>query len=112
MPPGSPKNLALSAYFPRRNGDVEKAQQLELQRQGLLAPQGTPMAAIAPEAQQMAAQAGGGPPMGASGVETGVRSSIAATVQGAQGMGPTVADSRVAGQMGIRVPTPSPNGGP
>jgi hypothetical protein len=112
MTPGTPENLELSAYVARRNGDIEKAQQLELQRKGLLAPQGTPTAAIAPEAQQMAAQAAGGPPMGPSGVQTGVRSSIAATVQGAVGMGPTVNDAMTAGQMGIRVPTPSPNGGP
>jgi len=104
MTPGSPENLELSAYVARRNGDVEKAQQLELQRQGLLAPQGTPTAAIAPEAQEMAAQAGGGPPMGPSGVQTGVRSSIAASVQGAVGGGPQTADARLAGEMGIRVP--------
>jgi hypothetical protein len=112
MTPGSPENLELSAYVARRNGDVEKAQQAELQRKGLLAPQGTPTAAIAPEAQQMAAQAGGGPPMGPSGVQTGVRSSIAATVQGAVGGGPTSNDALVAGQMGVRPAMPSPNGGP
>jgi hypothetical protein len=110
MTPGSPENLELSAYVARRNGDVEKAQQLELQRQGLLAPQGTPTAAIAPEAQEMAAQAGGGPPMGPSGVQTGVRSSIAASVQGAVGGGPQTADAMAAGQLGIRPALAGANG--
>jgi hypothetical protein len=112
MTPGTPENLELSAYVARRNGDVEKAQQLELERKGLLAPQGTPTAAIAPEAEQMAAQAGGGPPMGPSGVQTGVRSSIAATVQGARGMGPTLSDGMAGAALGVRPAMPSPNGGP
>lgn len=112
MTPGTPENLELSAYVARRNGDVEKAQQIELERQGLLHPQGTPSAAIAPEAQEMAAQAGGGPPMGPSGVQTGVRSSIAASVQGETGMGPTVSDAMAGASMGIRPALPSPNGGP
>jgi hypothetical protein len=54
-----------------------------------------------------AAGAGQQPP---SGVQTGARSSIAATVQGAQGMGPVNADARLAGQMGIRPAMPAANG--
>lgn len=113
MTPGSPENLELSAYVARKRGEDEKAEQLELQKKQLLAPQGTPSAAIAPEAQQMAdmaaQMAGGGPP---SGVQTGVRSSIAASVQGALEQGPTTADAMRAGQMGVRPAMPSPNGGP
>jgi hypothetical protein len=111
MTPGTPENLELSAYVARRNGEVEKAQQLELQRKGLLAPQGTPTTAIAPEAQQMAAQAaGGGPPMGPSGIQTGTRNSIAATVQGATQGGPMNADAMAAGAMGVAPAVPSANG--
>jgi len=116
MTPGTPENIELSAYVSRRRGDVERAQQLDLQAKQMLEPQGTPTAAIAPEAQQMAdmagAAAGGNPPMGPSGVQTGTRSSIAATVQGAQQGGPTTQDALVAGQMGIQAAQPAPIGGP
>jgi len=114
MTPGTPENLELSAYAARRRGEMEKAQQMELQAKGMLAPQGTPNAAIAPEAQQAAdAAAGGMPaegPMGPSGIQTGVRSSIAASVQGAVGGGPQTADSLAAGAMGIRPALAGANG--
>jgi len=114
MTPGTPENLELSAYAARRRGEMEKAQQMELQAKGMLAPQGTPNAAIAPEAQQAAdAAAGGMPaegPMGPSGIQTGVRSSIAASVQGATGGGPTTADAMAAGQLGVRPALAGANG--
>jgi hypothetical protein len=90
MTPGTPENLELSAYVARKRGETEKAQQQELQAKGMLGPQGTPTDAIAPEAEQMAqaAAGGGNPPMGPSGIQTGVRSSIAATVQAPAGSGP------------------------
>lgn len=105
MTPGSPENLELSAYVARKRGEVAKAEQLELQAKQLLAPQGTPTDAIAPEAQQMAAQAagGGGAP---SGVATGVQSSVAAAVQGAQEGGAINADQRLGAEMGIRAAVP------
>lgn len=105
MTPGSPENLELSAYVARKRGEVARAEQLELQAKQLLAPQGTPTDAIAPEARQMAAQAagGGGRP---SGVATGVQSSIAATVQGAQEGGAINADQRLGAEMGIRAAVP------
>jgi hypothetical protein len=102
MTPGSPENLELSAYVARKRGEIEKAQQLELQAKQLLEPQGTPTAAIAPEAAQMAQMAAGQ----GSGVATGVKSSISATVQGAQEGGAINQDQRVAGAMGIRGAVP------
>jgi len=107
MTPGTPENLELSAYVARRRGETEKAQQTELQQKQMLGPQGTPTAAIAPEARQMAGQAAGPqPPMGPSGIQTGVRNSLAATVQGASEMGPMYADLQRAARLGVRVPTP------
>ena len=123
MTPGTPENLELTAYVARKRGEQEKADQLALQAKKLVAPQGTPTDAIAPEAQQMAqqvAQQGGmgaqpmptGPGGQPSGVQTGVQSSIAATVQGAVGRGPMTADAMRAAQMGVRPATPAPMGGP
>lgn len=111
MQPGTPENLELSAYVARKRGELERAEQLELQAKALLEPQGTPTDAIAPDAQQMAAMiaGGGGAPGGAppSGVQSGVRSSIAATTQGAIEGGPSTQDAMAAGAMGIR---PASNG--
>jgi hypothetical protein len=123
MTPGTPENLELTAYVARKRGEQEKADQLALQAKQLIAPQGTPTDAIAPEAQAMAHLAAGVGGMGAqvppagpggqpSGVATGAQSSIAATVQGAQQGGPINADARLAGQMGIRPGLPVPVGGP
>lgn len=113
MTPGTPENLELSAYVARRRGEESRAQQLELEAKGLLEPQGTPTAAIAPEAEQMAAMAAGGGPQAPptpSGVQSGVQNSISATVQGATGMGPVNADAMQAGQMGVRPAMPTSNG--
>lgn len=110
MTPGTPENLELSAYVARRRGDLQQAQANELKAKGLLGPQGTPTAALDPAAQRMAQAASAGPPMGPSGVQTGVRSSIAATVQGQVGMGPQVNDAMAAARMGVRPPLPAPNG--
>ncbi|MFL5862560.1 MAG: hypothetical protein ACJ780_17590 [Solirubrobacteraceae bacterium] len=112
MTPGTPENLELSAYVARKRGETEKAQQQELQAKGMLGPQGTPTDAIAPEAEQMAqaAAGGGNPPMGPSGIQTGVRSSIAATVQGARGVGPASADAMQAAAMGVRPALAGANG--
>jgi hypothetical protein len=74
-----------------------------LQAKGLLAPQGTPTDAIAPEAQAMAGEA-------RSGVATGAKSAIAATVQGATQQGPANADAQAAAQMGVRPAMPPTNG--
>lgn len=124
MTPGTPENLELSAYVARKRGEQEKAEQHDLQAKQLLAPQGTPTAAIDPQAQrmaQMAAQVGGmgaapqpGQPGAPSGVATGTKSSIAATVQGATGAGPVNADARTAAVMGgLRPALPQPGmGGP
>jgi hypothetical protein len=111
MIPGTPENLELSAYVARKRGEADKAQMLELQAKQLVAPQGTPTAAIAPDAQQIAGQAAQGGQGGPSGVATGVKSSIAASVQGAVGAGPTNADALAGTGMGVRPAMPSPNGG-
>jgi hypothetical protein len=103
MMPGTPENLELSAYVARKRGEAEKAEMLELQAKGLLAPQGTPTDAIAPEAQAMAGEA-------RSGVATGAKSAIAATVQGATQQGPANADAQAAAQMGVRPAMPPTNG--
>jgi hypothetical protein len=105
MTPGTPENLELSAYVARRRGEESRAQQLELEAKALLEPQGTPSAAIAPEAQAMAAQAAG-----ASGVQSGVQNSISATVQGATQQGPVMADAMRAGHMGVNPAMPPSNG--
>jgi hypothetical protein len=120
MTPGTPENLELSAYVARTRGEQEKAEQLELQAKQLVAPQGTPTDAIAPEAEQMAAMAaqqgtmGAMPPEGGapSGVATGAKSAIGATVQGAVGMGPAMADAQGAARMGVNGAAPMPGGGP
>lgn len=102
MTPGSPENLELSAYVARKRGETSRAEQLELEAKQLLEPQGTPTDAIAPEAAQMAQMAAGQP----SGVATGVKSSIAATVQGAQEGGPITADAMQGSAMGVRAAVP------
>ncbi|HEX6786966.1 MAG TPA: hypothetical protein VF076_07195 [Acidimicrobiales bacterium] len=102
MKPGTPEYLELSAYVARKRGETERADQLDLQAKALLEPQGTPSAAIAPEAAMMAHQASGQP----SGVQTGVQSSIAATVQGAQEGGAIQQDARAGAAMGIRPAVP------
>jgi hypothetical protein len=98
--PGTPENLELSAYVSRKRGEEEKAQQQELQAKQVLGPLGTPTAAIAPEADQMATAAQ------QSGVATGAKSSIAATVQGAQEGGPIQADARMGAGMGVNAAVP------
>jgi DNA-directed RNA polymerase subunit K/omega len=102
MTPGTPENLELSAYVARKRGETSRAEQLEMEAKALLEPQGTPSDAIAPEAQQMAAMAAGQP----SGVATGAKSSIAATVQGAQEGGPTMSDQQAGAAMGVRAAVP------
>jgi hypothetical protein len=100
MTPGTPENLELSAYVARKRGEAEKAEMLELQAKQLVAPQGTPADAIAPDAQQIAQQAAQGGEQ--SGVATAAKSSIAATVQGAQEGGPQNQDMQAGAAMGIR----------
>jgi hypothetical protein len=100
MTPGTPENLELSAYVARKRGEAEKAEMLELQAKQLVAPQGTPADAIAPDAQQIAQQAAQGGEQ--SGVATAAKSSIAATVQGAQEGGPQNQDMQAGAALGIR----------